>query len=54
MKLQTSLDEVEYPESAGRPMGESDWHRDWMNRIIALLKYRYREQIGFRTCFEIA
>jgi Uma2 family endonuclease len=36
--------EVEYPESDGKPMGESDLHRDWMFRIIELLKQRYRGQ----------
>jgi Uma2 family endonuclease len=48
MKLQTSL-EVEYPESDGRPMGETDLHRDWMNRIIELLKFRFRDQRMYVT-----
>jgi Uma2 family endonuclease len=48
MKLQTSL-EIEYPETDGRPMGETDLHRDWMNRIIELLKFRYREQRVYVT-----
>lgn len=46
--LQTNL-EIEYPESDGRPMGETDLHRDWMNRIIDLLKQRYREQRVYVT-----
>ena len=41
MKFQTAF-EVEYPETDGRPMGETDLHREWMQRIIDLLKYRYR------------
>src|SRR5262249_26677080 len=31
--------EVEYPESDGKPMAETDVHRDWMFRIIELLKF---------------
>jgi hypothetical protein len=48
MKLQTTL-EVEYPERDGRPMGETDLHRDWMFRIIDLLKHRYRGQRVYVT-----
>jgi hypothetical protein len=33
-----------YPESDGRPMGESDEHRDAMIRIIELLMNYYRGQ----------
>jgi len=43
MKVQTAL-EIEYPETDGRPMGETDLHREWMLRIIDLLKHRYRGQ----------
>ena len=35
---------VEYPESDGKPMGETDLHRDWMIRILDILRYRYRGQ----------
>jgi Uma2 family endonuclease len=42
MKIQTL--EIEYPETDGRPMGETDLHRDWMIRVIELLKHRYRGQ----------
>jgi Uma2 family endonuclease len=38
------LTEFDYPESDGRPMGETDLHRWWMIRIYDLLKYRYRDQ----------
>jgi Uma2 family endonuclease len=37
-----SLAEIDYPESDGKPMGETDLHRWWMIRIYDLLKYRYR------------
>jgi Uma2 family endonuclease len=36
--------EIEYPESDGKPMGETDVHRLWMIRIYDLLAYRYRGQ----------
>ena len=35
---------IEYPESDGRPMGETDWHIEWTLRLRELLKYRYRDQ----------
>ncbi len=38
------LPEIEYPESDGEPMGETDLHRWWMIRIYDLLSYRYRGQ----------
>jgi Uma2 family endonuclease len=41
--------EIEYPETDGRPMGETDLHRDWMVRIIDLLKHRYRDQRVYVT-----
>jgi hypothetical protein len=44
MKVQTLDLEVEYPETDGRPLGETDLHREWMIRMIDLLKYRYRGQ----------
>jgi Uma2 family endonuclease len=40
---QTAID-VEYPESDGRPMGETDLHRNWMIRLIDMLQTRYRDQ----------
>src|SRR4051794_26361467 len=36
--------EIEYPETDGKPRGETDVHRMWMIRIYDLLKYRYRGQ----------
>ena len=38
------VNQVEYPESDGKPMGETDLHRDWMIRILDILRYRYRGQ----------
>lgn len=44
MSQASSLVEIDYPESDGRPMGETDLHRWWMIRIYDLLKYRYRDE----------
>lgn len=50
---QTSLSEVAanfppaedlYPETDGRPMGETDLHQWWMWKIKQIFKYRYRDQ----------
>jgi Uma2 family endonuclease len=35
---------IDYPESDGKPMGETDWHIDWILRLRDMLKYRYRDQ----------
>lgn len=32
---------IEYPTSDGRPMAETDWHRDLMTALIAMLKLWY-------------
>jgi hypothetical protein len=37
MSLAQPIREVEYPESDGKPMGETDLDRAWMNRIYELL-----------------
>jgi Uma2 family endonuclease len=44
MSIETPAIQVHYPESDGKPMAETDLHRDWMVRIIDLLKTRYRGQ----------
>jgi Uma2 family endonuclease len=44
MSLATPLTDVEYPESDGMPMGETDVHRWWMIRLYDLLSWRYRGQ----------
>ncbi|HUG90819.1 MAG TPA: Uma2 family endonuclease [Planctomycetaceae bacterium] len=36
--------EIEYPESDGKPLGETDLHRYWIVRLIDMLAYRYRGQ----------
>ena len=33
-----------YPEADGKPMAETDVHRDWMVRLIALLKFFFGGQ----------
>lgn len=43
------LSTVEYPESDGQPMGESDLHRDCMVRIIELLKLHFAGQRVYVT-----
>jgi hypothetical protein len=44
MSLAPDLADIEYPESNGRPMGQTDVHRAWMIRLYDLLSYRYRGQ----------
>jgi Uma2 family endonuclease len=44
MSTTDAVGQVEYPESDGKPMGETDTHRTWMMRILDLLSFRYREQ----------
>ncbi len=41
---QVKFKTVDYPESDGQPMGETDVHRDAMFRIIELLKRHFRHQ----------
>ncbi|MFN0053546.1 MAG: Uma2 family endonuclease [Planctomycetales bacterium] len=49
MSSQLELPEIEYPESDGQPMGETDVHRGWMYRVIDILQYRYRNQRVYVT-----
>lgn len=35
--------EIDYPESDGRPLGETDWHRDEIVDLIYALKTRYED-----------
>jgi Uma2 family endonuclease len=44
MKLVEAAPDVEYPESDGKPVGETDIHRSWIFRLIDMLSYRYRGQ----------
>jgi len=47
MSIANSVEQIEYPESDGLPMGETDTHRRWMIRIDDLLSYRLREQRAY-------
>jgi len=42
MSVANITDQIDYPESDGKPMGETDLHRDWMIRILEIFRYRYR------------
>ena len=44
MSTAQTLPEIDYPESDGKPMGETDLHRLWMIRIYDMLSWRYRGQ----------
>ncbi len=37
-------DVVEYPESDGKPMGETDWHIYWTLQLRQLLQAHYKDQ----------
>jgi len=41
VKTQT---EIEYPESDGNPFAETDLHRDWMLRLLEIVRQRYCDQ----------
>lgn len=44
-RTQTPVDaDIEYPESDGKPMGETDLHRNWMMRLYDMLHYHYRNE----------
>lgn len=40
----STLADVEYPETDGMPIGETDIHRNWMIRLYDILAQRYRGQ----------
>ena len=42
--------DIEYPESDGEPMGETDLHIAWMFRLRDLFKYRYRNEQVYVAC----
>ena len=44
MSIAFISESIDYPESDGEPMGETDLHRDWMVRILEILRHRYRGQ----------
>ncbi|MEZ6033383.1 MAG: Uma2 family endonuclease [Planctomycetaceae bacterium] len=41
--------EIDYPESDGKPMGETELHRNWTIRILEILQQRYRGQSVYVT-----
>ena len=38
---------IYYPESDGKPMGETDWHRRAIIRLIELLEYLFRGELVY-------
>jgi Uma2 family endonuclease len=50
MSLLDLTPDVEYPESDGRPMGETDLHINCMFRLRDQLKYHFREQRVYVGC----
>jgi len=44
MKTSTQTADIFYPDSDGKPMAESDLHRDWMFTNIGRLKRHYSGQ----------
>ncbi len=44
MSTVTAPPEIDYPESDGKPMGETELHRNWTIRILEILQQRYRGQ----------
>lgn len=44
MTVAQSFAEIEYPESDGKPVAETELHLEWMIYIRNVLKYRYRKQ----------
>ncbi len=50
MTLVPAIQEVEYPDTDGQPMGETDLHRNWMIRIFDLLRYYFRDQRAYVSC----
>jgi Uma2 family endonuclease len=50
MSVASAITEIEYPESDGKPMGETDVHRVWMNRLYDLMRRRYAGQQVYIGC----
>ncbi len=46
----TQNEVVEYPESDGQPMGETDLHRYWIMRLYDLLQTHYQDQHVYVGC----
>ena len=47
MSATETLTAVEYPESDGQPMGETQLHRNWMIRLTDLLEFRYQNERAY-------
>jgi hypothetical protein len=43
MSTSETVLQIEYPESDGEPLGETDLHIHWIIRLRDILKYRYRD-----------
>jgi Uma2 family endonuclease len=50
MSTHTTSPEIEYPETDGQPMGETEWHVLWAFRLYDLLRRRYRNQRVYVAC----
>jgi Uma2 family endonuclease len=50
MSIGQSFAEIEYPESDGKPMAETELHLEWMIDLRNRLKYRYRDQWVYVGC----
>lgn len=44
MSSLTTPNRIDYPESDGKPIGETDLHRDWMFRLLEIFRQRYSDQ----------
>jgi Uma2 family endonuclease len=44
MSTTETILQIEYPESDGKPLGETDLHIDWIIRLRDILKFRYRRE----------
>src|SRR3954468_5806660 len=50
MSLASPISDIEYPESDGRPMGDTDPPRYWINRLYDLLSRRCSGQRAYVGC----
>lgn len=44
MSFLRTVDEIQYPESDGKPMAETELHQDWMIRLRDIVRLRYHGQ----------
>jgi Uma2 family endonuclease len=50
MQSETTVSEIEYPESDGNPIAETELHLDWTFRVREILRWRYRGQRVYVGC----